>query len=601
MIFKRLFNWIKFKTLPPSVLFRNRLFIERDSKSRRVTSNLGLTFRNSKWVNYARTDVTLNSKQSYKNFVKYFIINVIALALLISFSKFYNPTLSFNEFTYLIWWFKDTTSYYLFTLFSFFTIFITLLVEKIYTYFSGWMFLNSNSVKKTSYDTKPLMVQSGDYKYLYYSWLTESKKQVNQEVLENLFETPNVNTSLLNNSNLLNKVFTSSYMLNRLAFQAKNFSLDTPSNILNSPTNTTFQALELNYNQNSHNQTSFNFNTSLTFLNNNLKWCLSNTTYLNENSNNLVKGSSGSFLLNNWNFAKYNHIWVNKPNAYLIYEAIENQLNSLKVSKFLYHYSYLHRNILKNSHKLTTVKKLISSGFYDTRLITHNMWSSDLFNTLENPQNVLNSELNVTYGNFFKEKFFNQKLLNNYSINNSQNSSNFLSFYEQSYFWTLKRLFNFNSLEMGNIHFTFKPSVSSKVTQQNSNFNTHLLKISSLYKSDLVTNFNFLNYVTSQNSLTPNSTNLLESQLRDILTLNRENDLISVDDESILLELTNSPSSKTPRFAFYNTLTNKPSNFLEDTNLLDLTVNSKTPSSFYYLKDLQFFYVNDLIFLLKHF
>jgi hypothetical protein len=88
-------------------------------------------------------------------------------------------------------------------------------------------------------------------------------------------------------------------MLNRLAFQAKNFSLDTPSNILNSPTNTTFQALELNYNQNSYNQTSFNFNTSLNFLNNNLKWCLSNTTYLNENSNNLVKGSSGSFLLNN--------------------------------------------------------------------------------------------------------------------------------------------------------------------------------------------------------------------------------------------------------------------------------------------------------------
>jgi hypothetical protein len=53
---------------------------------------------------------------------------------------------------------------------------------------------------------------------------------------------------------------------------------------------------------------------------------------------------------------------------------------------------------------------------------------------LENPQNVLNSELNVTYGNFFKEKFFNDGLLNNYSINNSQNSSNFLSFYEQSYF-----------------------------------------------------------------------------------------------------------------------------------------------------------------------
>jgi hypothetical protein len=154
---------------------------------------------------------------------------------------------------------------------------------------------------------------------------------------------------------------------------------------------------------------------------------------------------------------------------------------------------------------------------------------------------------------------------------------------------------------MGNIHFTFKPTTSTIVTQRDSNFNTHLLKISSLYKSDLVTNFNFLNYVTSQRSLVLNSSSVLESQLRDIITLNKENDLISVDDESIILELTNSPSTKTPRFTFYNTLTNKPSNFLEDNNLLDLTANSKRSSSFFYLKDLQFFYVNDLIFLLKHF
>jgi hypothetical protein len=60
-------------------------------------------------------------------------------------------------------------------------------------------------------------------------------------------------------------------MLNRLAFQAKSFSLDSPSNVFTSSNNTTFQALELNYNQNSYNQTSFNFNTSLKFLNNNLK------------------------------------------------------------------------------------------------------------------------------------------------------------------------------------------------------------------------------------------------------------------------------------------------------------------------------------------
>jgi hypothetical protein len=72
----------------------------------------------------------------------------------------------------------------------------------------------------------------------------------------------------------------------------------------------------------------------------------------------------------------------------------------------LYHYSYLHRNILKSSHKLTMVKKLMSSGFYDTKLISNNMWASDVFSKLATPDNVLNSELNLIYGNFFKKKFF---------------------------------------------------------------------------------------------------------------------------------------------------------------------------------------------------
>jgi hypothetical protein len=49
MLFQRLYNWIKYKTLPSSFLFKNRLFIERDSKHRRVLSNFGLSFRNSKW------------------------------------------------------------------------------------------------------------------------------------------------------------------------------------------------------------------------------------------------------------------------------------------------------------------------------------------------------------------------------------------------------------------------------------------------------------------------------------------------------------------------------------------------------------------------
>lgn len=52
MLFKHFYTWIKFKTLPPSFLFKNRLFVERDSKRTRIFNNVGLTFRNERWTNW---------------------------------------------------------------------------------------------------------------------------------------------------------------------------------------------------------------------------------------------------------------------------------------------------------------------------------------------------------------------------------------------------------------------------------------------------------------------------------------------------------------------------------------------------------------------
>ena len=142
MLFKRLFNWIKYKTLPPSVLFNNRLFVERDSKTRRVTSNLGLTFRNSKWANYARTDIPTNAKQSYITFCKTLLIVVVTTLLLTCYTKFYMTTLAYNNSLFAFWWVKDTGSYYVFTIFSIWTLFSAALMER---FFSS-TFLKFNSI-----------------------------------------------------------------------------------------------------------------------------------------------------------------------------------------------------------------------------------------------------------------------------------------------------------------------------------------------------------------------------------------------------------------------------------------------------------------------
>jgi hypothetical protein len=62
MLFQALYNWIKYKSLPPSFLFKNRLFIERNSQRPRITARLGSTFKASKWSLFSQINVTKKTK-----------------------------------------------------------------------------------------------------------------------------------------------------------------------------------------------------------------------------------------------------------------------------------------------------------------------------------------------------------------------------------------------------------------------------------------------------------------------------------------------------------------------------------------------------------
>jgi hypothetical protein len=573
MLFKRLFNWIKFKTLPPSVLFKNRLFVERDSKTRRVTSNLGLTYRNSKWANYTRTDIPTNAKHSYINYCKTLFMTLLTLTIVLSYAKFYTTTVVFNDTLFFFWWLKDTTFYYLFTIFGVWTILSATFVEKFFSYFLLVKGGNSNTSKSlldvtTSY-------KLGDYKHIYYNWLTNSTTGLSEaeKDLEDLFEGNQSNLSLLPQLTLLTKTFQTSSVLKRSTLSSLpdlSFTTSFSHHLTPFFSNRTLQSLELNFSSNFR-TTSFtsstreNFNTSLKFLNTSQAWNLNDVVQATENNASILSNSTGSFFTTGWDFAKYNSVWVNQPNAHILYESLENQLNSLKVSKFLYHYSYLHRNILKNSHKLTMVKKLMSSGFYDTKLVSNNMWASDVFSKLNNPGTTLNSELNLVYGNFFKNKFFNNHLLNNYSINTSINSLNLLSFYEKSYFWTLKRLHNFNSLFANNIKFSLRP-FTKPAFDTNTEINSSLNNVTLAFKSDLVTTSRFLNYslpIQNINS-TPNQLPVNSTYTKDLFLVKSELALVSVDEETVLVELSNSPSSSTPIFPFFTTNNLPASTYLQN-------------------------------------
>ena len=95
--------------------------------------------------------------------------------------------------------------------------------------------------------------------------------------------------------------------------------------------------------------------------------------------------------------------------------------------------------------------------------------------------------------------------------------------------------------------------------------NTTSTNLTSAFKSDLITAGKFLNFNSPYQSTqqTLQSSNAFIPSSKDLFLLKTELNLISADDETVLVELTNSPSPKTPLFLFYTNTNLTPSNFLE--------------------------------------
>ena len=148
MLFKRLYNWIKYKTLPTSFLFKNRLFIERDSKHRRIFSNLGLSFRNSKWSNYETYNIKLQFKRNYLRFFFWIIFFIFSVFFLFYFKKYYIFSYFFNSMSFLFWISIDTFDYYFTFVVWLFFISFSLFFKLVYSYFFYNNFFNTNSNKQ---------------------------------------------------------------------------------------------------------------------------------------------------------------------------------------------------------------------------------------------------------------------------------------------------------------------------------------------------------------------------------------------------------------------------------------------------------------------
>ena len=638
MLFQRLYNWIKYKTLPPSVLFKNRLFLERDSKHRRIFTNFGLTFRNSKWTNYE----TYNIKDQFKYSFLKIIIPIFIFFLIIFFmthvNNFYINFYYYNYVAFYFWTISDCLDYYLSFVVWSITSFFSIISNLIYSYFFFINFSDTQNVKKIFsnkffdnnylkkyYNKKNLnkisSLSKHDYSLVLYSWLTNSKTNTNFSTLENFFKF-NLNQKWwARNFDFFTKLYNITYIINFTTENKSSLSVNKNlSNLFffknyNFSSNLTFFFYENNLLNNNmslifsyllkNNKSNYLFNDnknySTFYLNTRFEWNLLNF-YSNEKKYNfLTNNKIGNFYFDSLNFGSF----IQKNTFYTEFmnfnDNLKNQLDSAKWNRWLYRYSILHRKVLKNSHKLTLTKRLFNSSLHTSNAFDKNIWVSENLNKYSSFDNFLNSIFHV---------FYNENLLNKSTYNHripfesiKFDTITFLNFYENSFFWFLKRFYFFNTINSNKIQSSFFLKQNLNVIDHKKSYYdtlTYLLHSKSLNFK----NINYINFITPQNIKFNKSSEYTNYywNIKDLQLVLEDCDVYAKDNLKILYWFLNSVSMNSDNnFLFFNYFNYSFTDFASFNLTFDLSNNvSSINNDFNYYMHYNTYlseklYLNDLI------
>ena len=256
-------------------------------------------------------------------------------------------------------------------------------------------------------------------------------------------------------------------------------------------------------------------------------------------------------------------------------DALKNQEGSVKTDRFLYHYTLLHRKIFKNVHKLTSVKRLFSGGFYNTKFLEKNIWASDTFAKAANATALLKTELELNYGNFFLKKTTPYFLLNQTQSNFTRMNYSRFSFYEESFFWFSKRVSLLFNLRQNEVKFSYqpytKPSVENNPLSEDSNLiNVPFALIQKAFWLPIGPDFNqttSLNTTTTQPTLTT-------------LTSKSGIDFLAPQDETVFIDLFQPPVTNYNSSVYPQTV-RESQNLSTPLNLHPLSnITVKQPSDF---------------------
>jgi hypothetical protein len=160
-----------------------------------------------------------------------------------------------------------------------------------------------------------------------------------------------------------------------------------------------------------------------------------------------------------------------------------------KVMRWSYRYNTLHRKTVMNSHKLTSAKKLLGPGFFDSTSTKGNIWFSDKFSRDGNlDSSTMLKTLNTQWNSMYRTNLTQQtqETIGNLASRDIQNNFNFLSNYETSFHFFVKRAHAFSTLRSNTFTTTLKLNSNPKVgtsTQSMSPENILVLLANSLSRS----------------------------------------------------------------------------------------------------------------------
>lgn len=621
MLFQRLYNWIKYKTLPPSHLFKNRLFIERDSKHRRIFNNFGLTFRNSKWSNYEMYNVKFQFQWTYYKYFFFFIFFFIGSLVFFRFNYLYLSSTVMSSVSFFFWVSVDAFDYYL----SFFiwlgVVSGSMLLNTAYSYIFFSTYSDPLPIKEVFstpfFNQKKLLlspklrtptVSKHVYSNLLYSWLVDSSSIRTTLALESMFDTiPNRDWW-----NTFYKLFPALYKTAYLcSLSSKKYSVFNIQNLLDTlqnPVNTiNYVDLTSILGNSSITNTATPFilqycctlsSTPFDYLNDksnatwSLKtrseWNLLSTKLLKTQYNHLLRIKSGAFYSPATSLAAFYNLIGQNPELWLLSSGVQNQLEVGKWDRWLYRYSLLHRKVLKNSHKLTITKRLINSGYFSNSQFTQNIWNTVTLNKKIDQRQLVHSSYNLLYPNINQSvpaKSFLSSMLSLTSLTTSNEKLSMISNYESSFFWIMKRVYNFNSLST---NFT----TSSLAIKNHHNIeNVHLHdEIRKYFQTEMQSN----NYLLQNRaltlapiSITLNLTNLIDSVeastrsefaiTKDTFLLFMDNELLTLDNSRILNDIVSNPLSSGNKISHLSILSNASlglTNYVRSAQK-DLTLNDQ--------------------------